>query len=233
MNVQCKRANVAMRRIPTDGLGLTFIVQLTFEYGACSVLEFRRDRRARVQRAACGRRRTGSCRVGTLVSWGSAIERPGLAAAQSDGRSAYPRESSDTPSANAFCRVAPSVRLSDRAIFLAGVFSRARLFSSRTSCFVQSRRLALFVRFAIVPPLFRPRSRNSFHSEYQQLNWRQVLARTRRAGGATAEAARFAPCSFAAGRPAAVLGQERGAPAASQQARHARRRPREGMASRI
>jgi hypothetical protein len=34
----------------------------------------------------------------------------------------YPRESNDTPSANAFCRVAPNVRLSDFAIFAAGVF---------------------------------------------------------------------------------------------------------------
>jgi hypothetical protein len=32
------------------------------------------------------------------------------------------RESSDTPKVNAFCRVAPVLRLSDRAIFAAGVF---------------------------------------------------------------------------------------------------------------
>jgi hypothetical protein len=32
----------------------------------------------------------------------------------------YPRESNDTPSSDAFFRVAPSVRLSDFAIFAAG-----------------------------------------------------------------------------------------------------------------
>jgi hypothetical protein len=35
------------------------------------------------------------------------------------------RESSDNPILNAFCRVAPSVRFSDLAILLAGVFFRA------------------------------------------------------------------------------------------------------------
>jgi len=34
----------------------------------------------------------------------------------------YPRESNDTPSEKAFCRVAPSVLLSDFAILAAGVF---------------------------------------------------------------------------------------------------------------
>jgi hypothetical protein len=34
----------------------------------------------------------------------------------------YPRESNDTPSSDAFFRVAPSVRLSDFAIFAAGAF---------------------------------------------------------------------------------------------------------------
>ena len=34
----------------------------------------------------------------------------------------YPRESNDTPSEDAFCRVALGVRLSDFAIFAAGVF---------------------------------------------------------------------------------------------------------------
>jgi hypothetical protein len=32
------------------------------------------------------------------------------------------RESSETPKLNAFCRVAPVLRLSERAIFAAGVF---------------------------------------------------------------------------------------------------------------
>ncbi len=49
------------------------------------------------------------------------------------------RESSDNPRLNAFCRVAPSVRLRDLAIFLAGVFFRASDLSSRTCTDVHSR----------------------------------------------------------------------------------------------
>jgi hypothetical protein len=74
----------------------------------------------------------------------------GTAGALSNGRpyrdckpTHQPRESNDTPSANAFCRVAPSVRLSDFAIFAAGVLLRADDFNSRTSCFVHSRRFAI------------------------------------------------------------------------------------------
>jgi len=40
----------------------------------------------------------------------------------------------------AFWRVAPSVLLRVRAIFLAGIFCRASVFSSRTSILVHSRR---------------------------------------------------------------------------------------------
>ena len=40
---------------------------------------------------------------------------------------------------NAFCRVAPSVRFRDLAIFLAGVFLRASDLSSRTCTAVQAR----------------------------------------------------------------------------------------------
>jgi len=40
---------------------------------------------------------------------------------------------------NAFCRVAPSLRLRLRAIFLAGVLLRAADFNSRTSALVQAR----------------------------------------------------------------------------------------------
>jgi hypothetical protein len=39
----------------------------------------------------------------------------------------------------AFCRVAPSVRFRDLAIFLAGVFLRANALSSRTCADVQAR----------------------------------------------------------------------------------------------
>ena len=56
----------------------------------------------------------------------------------------YYRESNDTPSENAFCRVAPRVRLSAFAILAAGFFARADDFSSRTSCLVHSRRLVAF-----------------------------------------------------------------------------------------
>ena len=62
-------------------------------------------------------------------------------------------ESSETPKLNAFCLVAPSVRFRDRAIFLAGIFCRARVFSSRTSSFVHSRRLDRF--FAMVAPILK------------------------------------------------------------------------------
>jgi hypothetical protein len=49
------------------------------------------------------------------------------------------RESSDNPIVNAFWRVAPSVRFSVLAIFFAGVFLRARDFSSRPCAVVQAR----------------------------------------------------------------------------------------------
>ena len=52
----------------------------------------------------------------------------------------HPRESSDNPRLNAFCRVAPSLRLRLLAIFLAGVLLRAADFNSRTSALVQGRR---------------------------------------------------------------------------------------------
>jgi hypothetical protein len=54
----------------------------------------------------------------------------------------YPRESNETPRENAFCLVAPSVRLSDFAILPADVFFLARLFKSRTSAAVHARRFA-------------------------------------------------------------------------------------------
>src|ERR1700674_3371489 len=61
------------------------------------------------------------------------------------------RESSETPMLNAFCRVAPRLRLSVLAIFGAGVFDLAIVFSSRISSLVHSRRLAGFL--AMMPPL--------------------------------------------------------------------------------
>jgi len=51
----------------------------------------------------------------------------------------YARESSDNPILKAFCRVAPSVRFRDLAIFFAGVFLRANVLSSRTCSAVQAR----------------------------------------------------------------------------------------------
>jgi len=49
------------------------------------------------------------------------------------------RVSRDNPRLNAFCRVAPSVRFRDLAIFFAGVFFRASDLSSRTCTDVQAR----------------------------------------------------------------------------------------------
>src|ERR1700687_5069836 len=63
------------------------------------------------------------------------------------------RESSETFILNAFCRVAPRLRLSVLAIFGAGVFDLAIVFSSLTSCVVPSRRFDTFL--AIMPPLGR------------------------------------------------------------------------------
>src|ERR1700694_1091271 len=60
------------------------------------------------------------------------------------------RESSETPMLNAFCRVAPRLRLSVLAIFGAGVFDLAIVFSSRISSLVHSRRFDAFL--AITPP---------------------------------------------------------------------------------
>jgi hypothetical protein len=68
----------------------------------------------------------------------------------SPGRS-YERESKETPKLNAFCLVAPSVLLSERAIFRAGVFCRALAFSSRMSSLVHWRRLDGF--FAMLSPI--------------------------------------------------------------------------------
>jgi hypothetical protein len=51
---------------------------------------------------------------------GSGIDRTVICGGAEQG--AYRRESNDTPSEKAFCRVAPSVLLSDFAILVAGVF---------------------------------------------------------------------------------------------------------------
>jgi len=58
----------------------------------------------------------------------------------------YPRESSESPMLNAFCRVAPSDRFKRRAIDPAGTFFRASDLSSRTCTAVQAR---LFFPFFI------------------------------------------------------------------------------------
>jgi hypothetical protein len=60
----------------------------------------------------------------------------------------FPRERplvfNDVPNENAFCRTAPSLRFSLRLIVPADVFWRAIVFSSRTSAWVHSRRVAFF-----------------------------------------------------------------------------------------
>jgi hypothetical protein len=55
------------------------------------------------------------------------------------------RESSDNPMLNAFCRVAPSLRFSVLAIFVAGIFFRASDFNSRICAVVQTRLLDPFL----------------------------------------------------------------------------------------
>jgi hypothetical protein len=68
------------------------------------------------------------------------------------------RESSDTFNVKAFWRVAPSVRLSLRAIAAAGVFCRASDLSSRTSCALHTRLLDLLttLRSRSLPPTPHP-----------------------------------------------------------------------------
>jgi hypothetical protein len=51
-----------------------------------------------------------------------------------------PRESSDTPMLNAFCRVAPSVRFKVRAMLAARLFFFASTFNVRTCSDVHARR---------------------------------------------------------------------------------------------
>jgi hypothetical protein len=65
----------------------------------------------------------------------------------------HPRESSDNPRLNAFCRVAPSLRLRLLAIFLAGVLLRAADFNSRTSPLVHGRRFEFFLAIYCSPNL--------------------------------------------------------------------------------
>ena len=66
------------------------------------------------------------------------------------------RELSDTPRLNAFWRVAPSERLSDLAIFPAGVLPRASDFNSRMSMEVHARLLDAF--FTICSMYWKGRS---------------------------------------------------------------------------
>ena len=70
----------------------------------------------------------------------------------SSGVFVHPRESSDNPSMNAFCRVAASLRLRPFAIFLADILLRAADFSSRTSALVQCRRFEfLLAMYGFLP----------------------------------------------------------------------------------
>ena len=56
---------------------------------------------------------------------------------------------------NAFCRVAPSLRLRLLAIFLAGVLLRAADFNSRTSALVQARLFEFLLAMYATPNLKR------------------------------------------------------------------------------
>jgi hypothetical protein len=62
------------------------------------------------------------------------------------------RESSDNPRLNAFCRVAPSLRLRLLAIFPAGVLLRAADFNSRTFALVQARLFEFLLAMNAVLP---------------------------------------------------------------------------------
>jgi len=92
--------------------------------------------------------RNGEARAGgTKLGWGHTLP---------DVRQLLffqPRESSDNPRLNAFCRVAPSLRLRLLAIFLAGVLLRAADFNSRTSVLVQGRRFEFFLAIYCSPNL--------------------------------------------------------------------------------
>lgn len=61
------------------------------------------------------------------------------------------RESSDNPKLNAFCRVAPSVRLSVFAILAACVFFFANTFKVRSCSGVHARRFDAFLAIQITP----------------------------------------------------------------------------------
>jgi hypothetical protein len=66
----------------------------------------------------------------------------------------HPRESSDNPRLNAFCRVAPSLRLRLLATFFAGVLLRAADFNARTSALVQERRFEFLLAIYDSPNRF-------------------------------------------------------------------------------
>jgi hypothetical protein len=94
---------------------------------------------------------------------------------------AQDREFNDTPKLKAFCRVAPTVRLSDFAIFAAGVFFFARFLRSRTSSLVHSRRFDAFLAMtfsistAVVVPRPAGRRQAEDRLEAQIASERQVL----------------------------------------------------------
>jgi hypothetical protein len=76
---------------------------------------------------------------------------------------------------NAFCRVAPSVLFNFLAIFEAGVFRFAIVFSSRTSPDVQARRF--FVLLAIEPPFQKQADLYPLRQQKKSRNteWRKYL----------------------------------------------------------
>jgi hypothetical protein len=68
---------------------------------------------------------------------------------------------------NAFCRVAPSLRLRLLAIFLAGVLLRAADFNSRTSALVQTRRLEFLLAMYDSPSKTRAYSWKRFQTKVE------------------------------------------------------------------
>jgi hypothetical protein len=91
----------------------------------------------------------------------------------------HPRESSDNPRLNAFCRVAPSLRLRLLATFFAGVLLRAADFNTRTSALVQERRFEFLLAIYGSPNL-KTRAYSLVCFQTKGLSNKSLTARARR-----------------------------------------------------
>ena len=91
------------------------------------------------------------------------------------------RESKESPSIRAFCRVAPSVLFNDRAIFPAGVLLRASAFNVRTCSDVHTRRFPFGL--AIFSPSDQKRSLVAARTTKEKINFRIVYSWSERDPG--------------------------------------------------